>query len=114
MLDIERMLTIKNPAYHKRGSGPNGTRTRVFGLKGQRPRPLDDGANNAGKCIRCRVQSQGLFKIFLKIHRVIAPILPELHRALVALNHGSPLPHKIEQNAAYRHRGKVPTFRAEP
>ncbi len=26
---------------------PNGTRTRVFALKGQRPRPLDDGANGA-------------------------------------------------------------------
>lgn len=26
-------------------SGPNGNRTRVTGLRTQRPRPLDDGAN---------------------------------------------------------------------
>jgi hypothetical protein len=26
---------------------PNGTRTRVFAVKGRRPRPLDDGAKMA-------------------------------------------------------------------
>ena len=26
---------------------PNGTRTRVFGVRGRRPRPLDDGAGQA-------------------------------------------------------------------
>ncbi len=26
--------------------GPNGVRTRVFGVRGQRPRPLDDGTIN--------------------------------------------------------------------
>ena len=26
---------------------PNGTRTRVFGVRGRRPKPLDDGAGQA-------------------------------------------------------------------
>ena len=30
-------------------SAPNGIRTRVTAVKGQRPRPLDDG----GKCLSC-------------------------------------------------------------
>ncbi len=28
--------------------GPNGNRTRVSGVRGQRPRPLDDGTKKVG------------------------------------------------------------------
>ena len=30
-----------------RNGGPNGNRTRVSGVRGQRPRPLDDGTMTA-------------------------------------------------------------------
>src|SRR3546814_18276420 len=35
-----------SPAYNRDlvAGDPNGTRTRVFAVKGRRPRPLDDGA----------------------------------------------------------------------
>src|SRR4051812_33664068 len=34
------------------GGDPNGTRTRVFAVKGRRPRPLDDGADAADRRLR--------------------------------------------------------------
>src|SRR3712207_7341132 len=36
-----------------RGGAPYGTRTRVFAVKGQRPRPLDEG-RRSGRCRRGR------------------------------------------------------------
>src|SRR3954451_10281207 len=40
-------------ASRARGFGdPNGTRTRVFAVKGRRPRPLDDGADAADRSLR--------------------------------------------------------------
>ena len=33
---------------------PNGIRTRVIAVKGQCPRPLDDGANNSGSACGIR------------------------------------------------------------
>ena len=41
----ERRHQNFRPALRRSNSGdPNGTRTRVFAVKGRRPRPLDDGA----------------------------------------------------------------------
>ena len=36
--------------------GPNGDRTRVSGVRGQRPRPLDDGTVLRGSIEKCKMQ----------------------------------------------------------
>ena len=43
-------MTLKSELCSKRlvilgFGGPNGTRTRVFGVRGRCPRPLDDGTS---------------------------------------------------------------------
>ena len=39
------LMTFKKEEKRESRSGdPNGTRTHVSGVRGQRPRPLDDGA----------------------------------------------------------------------
>ena len=47
-------------------NGPNGTRTRVFGVRGQCPRPLDDGTNTHKRIMFTLIFSleicQGIFQ----------------------------------------------------
>ena len=40
---------------------PNGTRTRVFGVRGRCPRPLDDGTRHGGLNTEWGMKSQILF-----------------------------------------------------
>ena len=42
---------IPNVFLNTEIGGPNGTRTRVFGVRGRCPRPLDDGTYQGMICV---------------------------------------------------------------
>lgn len=47
-------------------NGPNGTRTRVFGVRGQCPRPLDDGTNTHKRIMFTLIFRSKSVKAFFK------------------------------------------------
>ena len=83
---------------------PNGTRTRVFAVKGRRPRPLDDGAGEGGSPVR-----RGPFQrqASAASSRCISAALPPFHssRLIAPASHQRVSPARREQRLAKRAAG---------
>ena len=75
------------PALAVESGDPNGTRTRVFAVKGRRPRPLDDGAAGSGSPVRRGDPQRG--QASAASSRCISAALPPFHssRLIVPASH---------------------------